>query len=88
MLLNKNISLFLQLNCINMIAQNYPEWKKCIEIDCNIKLTSEFCNKRIKIYSDIQNIERLKFIELYGDEHIENIINWFKKALNECEDSI
>ncbi len=66
-----------------MIAKNYNEWKNCIINDCKIQLTKEYCIERIKVYTNNQNVETLKFIDLYGIQHTENIINWFKQALNE-----
>lgn len=61
-----------------MIAQSFEEWKYCIENDCKIRLTKEFSKKRLSVYLDKKNPETQKFISLYGEQHLENIIKWFK----------
>jgi len=61
-----------------MIAQSFEQWKQCIEKDCKISLTKEFAKKRLSVYLDRKNHETQKFISLYGEQHLENIIKWFK----------
>ena len=64
-----------------MITKTYEEWKKCIVIDCKIKLTREFTEKRLAIYRDIESEETKKFISLYGQLHYENIVSWFSNYI-------
>jgi hypothetical protein len=61
-----------------MIAQSFEEWKHCIENDCKIKLTKEFAKKRLSVYLNRKETETQKFISLYGEQHLENIIKWLK----------
>jgi hypothetical protein len=61
-----------------MIAQSFEEWKSCIEKDCKIKLSKEFAKKRLSVYLNRESTETQKFISLYGEEHLENIIRWLK----------
>jgi len=62
-----------------MIAYTFEEWKNCIVNDCKIKLTREFAQERLSVYENPKNPETLKFIKLYGKQHLENIIHWFKR---------
>jgi len=62
-----------------MILQSFKQWKHCLENDCKINLTKEFAQKRLTIYQDTEHPETLKFISLYGKQHLDNIIKWFKR---------
>ncbi|NBC24719.1 MAG: hypothetical protein GVX78_03795 [Bacteroidetes bacterium] len=62
-----------------MIPQNYEQWKKCIEKDCKINLTKEFAQERLSVYENSNNPERQQFISLYGEQHLNNIVKWYKK---------
>lgn len=63
-----------------MVPQTFEEWKNCIINDCNIKLTKEFTQKRLKVYQDKYNPETKKFVQLYGKEHLNNVIYWLKRT--------
>lgn len=62
-----------------MIPQTYDEWKRCIVNDCGIKLTKAFAAKRLAVYLNEDDPETQRFISLYGTNHLQNIINWFKR---------
>ena len=63
-----------------MTPTSYEEWKNCIVNDCKIKLTQKFIASRLKVYEDKRHPETKKFIALYGDQHLNNIVYWFKRA--------
>lgn len=63
-----------------MIPRSFEEWKNCIVNDCNINLTPQFIQKRLKVYEDRRNAETKAFIRLYGEEYLNNIIHWLKRA--------
>lgn len=63
-----------------MIAKTFDEWENCIINDCGIPLTKDFALKRLKVYNNPRNPETKKFVELYGQQHLDNIIYWFTKA--------
>jgi hypothetical protein len=65
---------------------DYQSWRKCIEIDCGIKLTPSFCRQRIKLLNNSLDSDTQKFIKLYGRVHRDNVITWFKKHLEENEE--
>ena len=60
-----------------MIPQTFEQWKSCIVNDCKINLTKEFAQQRLAVYQNKGNQETKKFISLYGEQHLQNIINWF-----------
>ena len=69
-----------------MIPQTYEQWKNCIVNDCKINLTKNFALQRLAVYKDNKNIETQKFISLYGEQHLSNIINWLEKIKNSEHD--
>jgi hypothetical protein len=62
-----------------MIPQTFEQWKNCIVNDCKIKPTKSFAEQRLAVYQDMKNKETQKFVSLYGEQHLQNIINWFKQ---------
>lgn len=62
-----------------MIPQTFEQWKNCIVKDCKIDLTKNFAQQRLAIYQDKKNYKTKKFVSLYGEQHLQNIINWFKQ---------
>lgn len=64
-----------------MIPQTSNEWRNCIENDCKINLTEEFARQRLAVYQDPNNQETLKFISLYGQQHLHNIIIWLNQVV-------
>lgn len=63
-----------------MIPKTFDEWKNCIVNDCKIKLTDAFVQSRLKVYENRKNPETRKFIELYGENHLNNVVYWLKKV--------
>jgi len=63
-----------------MIPQSFEQWKYCIERDCGISLTKAFAQQRLSVYKDRQNLETQKFVSLYGEQHLSNIIAWLKQV--------
>lgn len=61
-----------------MIPQSFEQWKHCIENDCKINLTKEFAQQRLAVYQNSGHPETLKFRSLFGQQHLENTIKWFK----------
>ena len=62
-----------------MIPQTFEEWKHCIIHDCKIALNKEFAKNRLAILEDKNHKETLKFVSLYGQKHLKNIISWYKQ---------
>ncbi|MEO0341355.1 MAG: hypothetical protein AAF242_19365 [Bacteroidota bacterium] len=66
-----------------MIPTSFSEWKNCIENDCKIKITRNFVDTRLKVYQNKRNPETIKFVSLYGEQHLNNIIFWLEKSAKE-----
>ncbi|MBL6731115.1 MAG: hypothetical protein ISP74_09425 [Bacteroidia bacterium] len=62
-----------------MTPQTFNDWTNCLVNDCKINLTKEFAQQRLAVYRDNQNAETQKFISLYGEQHLNNIIQWFNQ---------
>lgn len=65
-----------------MIPQTFEQWKHCIVNDCKINLSKDFAQQRLTVYQNSQNAETQKFISLYGEQHLSNIINRIEKIKN------
>jgi len=66
-----------------MIPQTFNDWTNCIVNDCKINLTKEFALQRLSVYQDNKNTETQKFISLYGEQHLQNIIKWVQNITND-----
>lgn len=66
-----------------MIPQTFDEWKNCLVNDCKLGLTSEFAEQRLGIFTNPEHPETKKFAALYGQQHLLNIITWFKSITND-----
>lgn len=64
-----------------MIPQTFEQWKNCIINDCKINLTKDFVEKRLAVYTNKNSDETKKFVALYGDAHLENIIKWYIQSI-------
>ncbi len=63
-----------------MIPLTFNDWRNCIVNDCKINLTKDFATQRLAVYQNPQNPETQKFIALYGEVHLQNVINWFNQV--------
>lgn len=66
-----------------MIPKTFEDWENCIVNDCKINLSKDFAEKRLAVYQDNKNKETQNFISLYGEQHLLNIIQWYKKTIND-----
>ena len=62
-----------------MIPETFDQWHSCIVNDCKINLTKGFAQSRLSVYMDNNHAETKKFVELYGESHLLNIINWLQR---------
>jgi putative flippase GtrA len=63
-----------------MIPQTFEQWRYCIEKDCGIPLTKAFVTNRLIVFKNPNNNETQKFIALYGQQHLNNIIQWLQQV--------
>ncbi len=67
----------------DVIPTSYDQWRHCIEVRCNIRLTPKYIDERL---SELQNSDHAKtreFAKLYGADHLERTITWFRQASDE-----
>ena len=67
----------------DVIPTSYDQWRHCIEVRCNIRLTPKYIDQRL---SELQNNDHAKtreFAELYGADQLERTIAWFRQASDE-----
>lgn len=62
-----------------MTPQTFEDWKNCIINDCKIDLNKDFAQQRLSVYQDDKNSHTQKFVSLYGEQHLQNIITWFSQ---------
>jgi hypothetical protein len=62
-----------------MIPKTFNEWKDCIINDCKIELTKQFASERLAVYQNQTHEETKKFVQLYGEQHLKNIIQWLQQ---------
>jgi hypothetical protein len=63
-----------------VIPANYDQWRHCIEVDCGLRLTPEFIAQRLAALDSPKSEEARRFAHLYGQRHLDNVINWFRSA--------
>lgn len=62
------------------IPQSYAQWRHCIVVDCGLELTPEYIAERVAALQDPRDYHTAKFIELYGEQHLQRVIGWFAEA--------
>lgn len=62
------------------MPKTFEEWQDCVVNKCNIPLTKEFIQNRLTVYLNKDNSETKKFISLYGERHLNNIIIWLNRV--------
>ena len=62
-----------------MIPRTFEEWRNCIVNDCKINLTKEFAQQRLAVYQNKEHAETPKFISLYGEQHLLNVVQWLQQ---------
>ena len=63
-----------------MIPKTFDQWRNCIVKDCKINLDQDFAKKRLAVYQDSTNSETQKFVSLYGEQHLQNVISWLQQV--------
>jgi len=64
-----------------MIPQTFNDWRNCNVNDCKINLTKEFSAQRLAVCQNSQNIETQKFVSIYGELHLKNVVSWFSQMI-------
>jgi hypothetical protein len=64
-----------------MVPENFDDWVICITKHCKVNLNSSFAKKRLAVYEDGNHAETKKFKAIYGQQHLENIILWYRQIV-------
>ena len=65
------------------LPRTYDEWKYCITFKCGIDLTEDYINERLNALSTMSDYGTAKFLEIWGPEHYQKTVKWFRQAANE-----
>ena len=65
------------------IPETYEQWRHCITVDCDIKLTPTFITQRLSIWRNPKAEETERFSSLYGEAYLREVIGWFERAERE-----
>ncbi|MFN9573899.1 MAG: hypothetical protein ACK50G_00605 [bacterium] len=66
-----------------VIPQTYAQWHHCITVECGITLTRSFAEERLAIWSNPGADETRRFEQLYGQDHLARVRQWFAQALEQ-----
>ncbi|MEM1068924.1 MAG: hypothetical protein AAGG48_23025 [Planctomycetota bacterium] len=72
------------MNAQDVIPTSYEQWRHCIEVKCKIRLTSSYVSERLKELQNRNNARTKEFARVYGAEHLERTISWFRRASEEA----
>lgn len=68
------------------VLQTYEDWQHCITVSCGIPLTKEYVEMRIAALADDSAYGTMRFIEVWGERHLEQVKKWFAQAQRELSD--
>lgn len=66
---------------------SYEEWKHCITELCGIPLTPAYVEARIGALADRSDHGTRRFIETWGEPHLERVKSWFERARTEFRET-
>lgn len=67
----------------DIIPTSFEQWRHCIEVRCKIRLTSAYIGKRLAELQDGKHARTREFARLYGTDHLQRTIAWFRRAADE-----
>ena len=66
-----------------VIPQTDEQWRHCITVECGIALTAAFAQERLAVWSNPAADETRRFEQLYGQDHLARVRQWFAQALEQ-----
>jgi len=60
-----------------MIPQTFEQWLDCIVNRCKITITADFAKRRLAKLRNTDDPGTQRFIDLYGANHLNNLIYWY-----------
>ena len=70
-----------RVSIVDRLPVTYDEWKRCIEVDCSIPLTVNFCERRLKALRSERDPHTTLFRRQWGEDHLDRVVGWFEQAL-------
>ena len=67
----------------DVIPTSYEQRRHCIEVRGNIRLTLTYIDERLAELQDGGHAHTREFEELYGTDHLQRTIAWFRRAAGE-----
>ena len=67
----------------DVIPSSYEQWRNCIEVRCKMRLTPAFIRERLAELQDDKHAKTREFARLYGVDHLQRTITWFRRAADE-----
>ena len=58
----------------------YEDWRRCITVDCGLKLTRDFIRARLSALRDPSLWETQRFVKIWGEPHRRRVVAWFEQA--------
>ena len=69
----------------DVIPHSYEQWRTCIEVRCKIRLTRTYIQERLAELQDNKHAKTREFARLYGADHLQRTIVWFRRAEEEID---
>ncbi|UBS33787.1 hypothetical protein LBX01_03955 [Altererythrobacter sp. N1] len=63
--------------------RSYEDWKHCITQLCRIPLTPDYVEARIIALNDRRDYGTQRFVETWGEAHLDRVKSWFLRARDE-----
>ena len=63
--------------------RSYKDWKHCITRLCRIPLTPDYVETRIITLDDRRDYGTQRFVETWGEAHLDRVKSWFLQAREE-----
>ncbi len=67
----------------DVIPLSHKQWRNCIEGRCKIRLTPTYIRERLAELQDDKHARTREFARLYGGDHLQRTIAWFRRAVAE-----
>jgi hypothetical protein len=64
----------------SLLPTTYAGWRQCIEVDCGLLITPDFLSARIAALQDPRDHMTRRFLELWGEAHHRQVLEWFRQA--------
>ena len=65
------------------LPTSFDQWHHCITVRCKLHLTRRYIHDRLRELTNIDDPKTKEFTRLYGDEHRQRVIAWFRQAFRE-----